>query len=222
MPIVNATIDVFKDFATREEGEFFRDYYFQAYISGDDGNDYFMTFALVRSENRDMAGFKITKEPLWFFTTPSTKIIDKGEKPLFETTKDMAMGTMQTEVSESAVTIKADGQELICTPPTYRLKYQGEGASLDLEAESLGIPFWFNEGKEEGCPITPSSGPAHGFEEFIRLSGFGDSEEKNLFEIVITLICFGIGSIDDKCGAFLRPAGLNEDKNQQEWQQAKT
>jgi hypothetical protein len=41
MPIINPTVEHYKDFSTRYD-KGFRDYFFQACLSGDDGKDYFM------------------------------------------------------------------------------------------------------------------------------------------------------------------------------------
>jgi len=78
---------------------------------------------------------------------------------------------MTTELSSSAMIMKIDTFEVTCSPPAYRLKYQGKEASLDLTLKSLGTPFWFNQGKEEGAQITPST-VVRGMELFGDTEGF--------------------------------------------------
>jgi hypothetical protein len=169
MPIINPTVEHYKDFSTRYD-KGFRDYFFQACLSGDDGKGYFMVFSLSRMENRDEAGLHISSEPFWFMTTPANRIIQRGEKPEFSIRSNQRLGALKTDITDSAVTLSMEGWEMVCTPPTYHLKYQGEGVSLDMAAGSMGIPFWFNQGNEN-APTTPSTSGLYGYELFANLKG---------------------------------------------------
>ncbi len=153
---IEPTIEHYRDFAVRFEGGFL-DYYFQGILCGDDGNDYFLIYALARmGTGFDLARIEISTEPLWFLTTPFAKIIQKGEKPEIRVGGYQPMGSVKTRPSSAALIAYCDTFETVCTPPTYAFRYQGNTLSLDITLNSLGIPFWYNR-EDEGARITPSS-----------------------------------------------------------------
>jgi hypothetical protein len=165
MGIFNPTVEHYKDFFNRFENGLL-DYFFEASLIGDDGKDYFVTVSLFREslgkkavlhKGKHLNGrVSISMEPIWFLTTPSSKIIEKGERPDFEIRAQMDP-MIKPEVVSSCFTLKADKWEFMLSPPSYRVIYHGEDVFLDLAFKSLGIPFWFNEGKEEGAQKTPST-----------------------------------------------------------------
>ncbi len=170
MSIVEASLEHYKDFASRMEREF-RDYHFQACLSGDDGQNYYLTYSLARMENRDFAKLVISIEPIWFMTTPAARIIQKGEKPEIELGENKPYGAMETKFSSSEFSVKVESFEVIAAPPMFKLRCEENGTGVDLALKSLGLPFWFNEGKEEGGRITPSSGAQWGWELFGTMEG---------------------------------------------------
>ncbi len=179
MAIVDATLDHYADFVSRFDNEF-RDYHFQACLTGDDGKDYYLTYTVARMENRDFAKLVISIEPVWLMTTPSSRIIQKGEKPEIQLGENKPYDTMTIEVSSSAFTAKIDSFEVIASPPDFRFRCQGNRTSIDLNLASLGLPFWFNEGKEEGAKITPSSSAQWGWELFGKVEGVMTLEGKQI------------------------------------------
>ena len=54
--------------------------------------------------------------------------------------------------------------------------------------------------------------------KFLRLCGLGDGEEYNLFEIIIPFIGFGISTVGNEGGPLLRPANVEEGKEQEKGQ----
>lgn len=168
--IVDPTLENYRDFATRMKGEF-RDYHFQACLKGDDDKDYYLTYTIARMENRDFAKLVISMEPVWFMTTPSSKVIQSGEKPEIELGDNQPLGAMKIETTSAAFTAKLEPFEVICSPPSYRIRYQGKDVSVDLEAKSLGLPFWFGEGTDHKAIDTPSSTPTIGYELFCDMKG---------------------------------------------------
>ncbi len=81
------------------------------------------------------------------------------------------IGAMKTEASDSGFMAKMGSFEARLSPPLFRFSCQTEDVSVDLTLESLGVPWWVNEGKEEGAKITPSTSTIWGFEQLGEVEG---------------------------------------------------
>jgi hypothetical protein len=144
MGIFNQTVEHYNQFFNRFEKGLL-DYFAEASLIGDDGKDYFVTVSLFReslTQNHVLhkgkhlnARVSISMEPIWFLTTPSSKIIEKGEKPEIEIRAQMDP-MIKPEVTSSCFTLKADKWEFMLSPPSYRIKYHGEDVFLDLTFKS--------------------------------------------------------------------------------------
>jgi hypothetical protein len=170
MAIVHPTVKHYEDFSSCFENEF-RDYHLQACLTGDDGKDYYLTYTIARMENREFTQLVISDEPVWYSTTPRKRIIRKGEKPLIELGNQQRIGAMKTEASSSGFKASMGTFEATLAPPLFRFGCREKDVSVDLTLESLGLPWWINEGKEEGAKITPSTTPIRGFEQLGKVGG---------------------------------------------------
>ncbi len=169
MKLEDPSIETYRDLNSRFEKGFI-DYWFNGSLTGDDGKEYFLTYAIFCEGDRDVARLDISMEPIWCFTRPSSKVIQKNEIPEVDTLFIKPRGTAETEVSSTAFSIKLGGFDIRCSPPVYKLKYSGKECGLDLTLKIKGSPFWFNRGKEEGARITPST-LIWGFELFGDMEG---------------------------------------------------
>lgn len=158
---IHPTLDDYKYFASQvsnlKEGGF-ADYYWQGVLHGDDGKDYFLIFSLAHMGNgSDLIKLEISTESLWLFTTPSSSIIQQGEKPEISIGGFKPVGSLKVRQSESSVTAYCDEFETILTPPTFVFRYKGSDVSLDINVKSMGVPFWYSKRNENGARITPST-----------------------------------------------------------------
>ncbi len=176
--IVDPTVEIYRDFFHRFKKGFL-DYLISASLNGDDGKDYFVTLTVARMKKRDIARMQISRDPLWFYTTPASKIIQKGEMPEVDIRMKKPGGSLIAEHFENAFVIRYDAWTLIFSPPTYHVQYQGDDVSLDLTLNSLGTPFWFNQGKAEGCRKTPST-VVWGVEAFCDVEGLLKLKDKEI------------------------------------------
>jgi hypothetical protein len=160
------TLEDYRSLIQYGEGGFL-DIWLQAFLRGDDGNEYFISFSPVKMVYGDDLRLDINTEPLWCFTTPTKKIIEKGEKPEINILLHEPAGTLKTEFSSSSFTVKMAGAEVICSPPAYRFKYDGEACAFDLTLKDKGSPAFY---KEEGSRMTPST-IVRGFEAICDVEG---------------------------------------------------
>ena len=173
MKALEQTLEHYKAFNSFFDKGFI-DLFFQSVLHGEDGKNYFLTYAIAKASRgeylMESGRMTIGQQPVIYFTTPSSKIIRKGETPEINKRVVLPAGARKVEVTSSALTWRFENFEVICTPPDYRMLHRGEDVSVDLTFKSIGPPFWFAPPDEKGLQVTPSS-TQWGLESFSDVEG---------------------------------------------------